>query len=85
MAEIHGRLPDGNWVTGVEVFRQLYTCAGFGPPVLLTRMPLIRNLLDLGYRIFAEHRLQMTGRCHATCPLPAPEPVETHLPLIDMK
>lgn len=25
MAEIHGRLPDGTWVTGVEVFRRLYT------------------------------------------------------------
>jgi predicted DCC family thiol-disulfide oxidoreductase YuxK len=23
MAEMHGRLPDGSWVTGVEVFRRL--------------------------------------------------------------
>lgn len=31
MAEMHGRLPDGTWVTGVEVFRRLYAAVGLGP------------------------------------------------------
>jgi predicted DCC family thiol-disulfide oxidoreductase YuxK len=67
MAEIHGRLPDGRWVTGVEVFRRLYDCIGFGPLVLLTRLPLVRQLLNVGYRFFAKNRLQLTGRCSENC------------------
>lgn len=71
MAEIHGRLPDGSWVTGVEVFRRLYTSVGFGPLVMITRLPLIRQLLNVGYKLFARNRLKLTGRCDSTCPLPA--------------
>ena len=67
MVEIHGRLPDGRWVTGVEVFRRLYGCIGFGPLVLLTRLPLVRQLLNVGYRFFAKSRLQLTGRCSENC------------------
>ncbi len=68
MAEIHGRLPDGTWIKGVEVFRRLYTAVGFGPLVWLTRLPGLSQLLDLGYRLFARNRLKLTGRCTAeTC------------------
>ncbi|MGB0597549.1 MAG: thiol-disulfide oxidoreductase DCC family protein [Rubripirellula sp.] len=63
MDEIHGRLPNGQWIIGVEVFRQLYTAVGFSPVVWLTRLPPISQLLDFGYRIFAKHRLRLTGRC----------------------
>ncbi|MEM7316591.1 MAG: DUF393 domain-containing protein [Planctomycetota bacterium] len=63
MAEIHGRLPDGTWITGVEVFRRLYAAIGLGPLVMLTRLPGIRHVLDFGYRIFAKNRLKLTGRC----------------------
>lgn len=65
MAKIYGRLPDGTWITGVEVFRRLYSAAGFGPAVLLTRLPVISQIMDLGYRIFAKNRLRLTGRCTA--------------------
>lgn len=64
MERIHGRLPDGRIITGVEVFRQLYTAIGFGPLVWLTRLPLVAQLLDLGYRWFAKNRMRLTGRCH---------------------
>ena len=63
MDRIHGRLPDGTVVEGVEVFRRLYTAIGFGPLVALTRLPGLRWLLDIGYRVFAKHRLRLTGRC----------------------
>ena len=63
MAEIQARLPDGRWVTGVEVFRRLYAAVGFGPLVTVTRLPLISQVLDLGYWIFARNRLRLTGRC----------------------
>ena len=72
MARIHGRLPDGTWVEGVEVFRRLYAAVGFGILVAPTRLPGIAQLLDLGYRWFAKNRLRLTGRCaDGACELPA--------------
>ena len=73
MAEMHGRLPDGSWVTGVEVFRRLYAAVGFRPIVWLTRLPLISHALDLGYVVFAKYRLRLTGRCTDDCKLPQSE------------
>ncbi len=68
MDQIHGRLPDGTLVTGVEVFRHVYTAIGFRPLVSLTRLPGVRQLLDLAYRVFAKNRLRLTGRCaNDTC------------------
>jgi predicted DCC family thiol-disulfide oxidoreductase YuxK len=63
MARIHGRLPDGTLVEGVEVFRRLYGAVGFAPLVALTRIPGVSHLLDAGYRLFARNRLRLTGRC----------------------
>jgi predicted DCC family thiol-disulfide oxidoreductase YuxK len=71
MAEIHGRLPDGTWITGVEVFRRLYASVGLGPLVQLTRLPFIKQLMNAGYRLFARNRLKLTGRCDGRCALPA--------------
>lgn len=68
MARIHGRLPDGSLVEGVEVFRRLYAAVGYRRLVALTRVPGISHLLDLAYRAFAANRLRLTGRCEAgTC------------------
>ncbi|MEM9186148.1 MAG: DUF393 domain-containing protein [Planctomycetota bacterium] len=63
MREIHGRLPDGSWIVGVEVFRRLYTAVGLGWLVSPTRLPIVRHALDVAYRLFARHRLRLTGRC----------------------
>jgi predicted DCC family thiol-disulfide oxidoreductase YuxK len=63
MDRIHARLPDGRMIEGVEVFRRIYTALGFGPLVALTRLPGIRQMLDLAYRWFARNRLRLTGRC----------------------
>jgi predicted DCC family thiol-disulfide oxidoreductase YuxK len=63
MARIHGRLPDGTWLQGVEVFRRLYAAVGWGPLVFLSRLPLIAQMLDLSYALFARYRLRLTGRC----------------------
>lgn len=68
MAKIYGRLPDGNWITGVEVFRRLYSAIGFGPLVMLTRLPVVSQIMELGYHVFAKNRLRLTGRCSTqTC------------------
>lgn len=63
MDEIRGRLADGTRITGVEVFRQLYSAVGFGPVVWITRAPGISHALEFGYRVFARNRLRLTGRC----------------------
>lgn len=74
MGRIHGRLPDGRIIEGVEVFRRLYGAIGFGPLVLLSRLPGISHLLDLAYHLFAANRLRLTGRCsEETCSI---EPID---------
>lgn len=69
MAQMHGRLADGTWVQGVEVFRRLYAAVGFVQLVALSRLPVISQVLDLGYSVFAKNRLRLTGRCNQqSCP-----------------
>ncbi len=63
MDQIQGRLPSGQWLVGVEVFRRLYAAIGLGPLVWITRLPLLSQLCDIGYRVFAKNRLRLTGRC----------------------
>jgi predicted DCC family thiol-disulfide oxidoreductase YuxK len=70
MAEMHGRLPDGSWVTGVEVFRRLYSAVGLGLLVWPTRLPGVSHGLDLAYSVFARNRLKLTGRCDDRCTVP---------------
>jgi predicted DCC family thiol-disulfide oxidoreductase YuxK len=65
MAHIQGRLADGTWIRGVEVFRELYSAVGLGWLVQLTRLPVLSHMLDWGYSLFAKNRLRLTGRCDA--------------------
>jgi len=75
MARIHGRLPDGTLIEGVEVFRRLYAAVGFGPLVAATRLPLVSQLLNAAYHLFAKNRLELTGRCSdESCPAHVPPP-----------
>jgi len=62
MARIHGVLPDGTRIVGVEVFRRAYAAVGLGWLVAPTRWPLLRPLADAAYRWFARNRLRLTGR-----------------------
>jgi len=62
MSQIHGRDKDGNMVTGVEVFRRLYTALGLGWLVAPSRWFPISLFLDAAYRVFAKSRLLLTGR-----------------------
>jgi len=73
MQRIRGRLPDGTWIEGVEVFRRLYAAIGFRRLVAISRFPGLSHLLGLGYRVFAKNRLRWTGRClpDGACALPS--------------
>ncbi len=63
LARIAGRLPDGTWLDGVEVFRRLYAAIGWRRAVAVSRWPGLSHLLELGYTLFARNRLRLTGRC----------------------
>ena len=74
MARIHGRLPDGTWVEGVEVFRRAYGAVGLGWLLAPTRWPGLRRVADAAYRVFARNRLRWTGRADCSdghCALPS--------------
>jgi predicted DCC family thiol-disulfide oxidoreductase YuxK len=70
MARMHGVLPDGSIVEGFEVFRRAYEAVGLGWLLAPTRWPLLRDIFESGYRIFAKNRLRWTGReadCETGC------------------
>jgi predicted DCC family thiol-disulfide oxidoreductase YuxK len=73
---IHGVLPDGEVIEGVEVFRRAYAAVGLGWLLAPTRWPLLRRVADAGYRWFARNRQRLTGR---RAPTPRAGPVETCL------
>ena len=66
MKRIHARLPSGELIEGVEVFRRLYAAVGFPRLVAMTRLPVVSHGLDLAYKVFAKNRLRLTGRCAKT-------------------
>lgn len=71
MDRIHGVLPDGTVIEGMDVFRGLYAATGWGWVMSWTRLPIARPITDAMYRWFARHRLTLTGRrgCDAACRL----------------
>jgi predicted DCC family thiol-disulfide oxidoreductase YuxK len=70
MARIHGRLADGTQIEGVEVFRRLYAAVGFRRLSAISRWPVVAQLLNLVYHLFAKNRLRLTGRCIDDCKVP---------------
>ena len=44
---------DGDQTVGVETFRKMYEKMGFKRAVRFSRLPVIRNLVNMGYKIFA--------------------------------
>jgi predicted DCC family thiol-disulfide oxidoreductase YuxK len=81
-ARIHGVLPDGRVVEGMEVFRRAYAAVGLGWLLAPTAWPGLRRLADAAYRLFARNRLRLTGRagecdshrCEALPDAPAGDP-----------
>lgn len=62
MGRIHGVLADGTVIKNVEVFRQIYSILGMGWLYTPTRWPIVGPAIDKLYDIWADWRLQMTGR-----------------------
>jgi len=47
MAQMHGRLPDGTWLRGVEVFRRMYAAVSFDPLVFLS-LSVLKHAMRTG-------------------------------------
>lgn len=64
MGRVHAVLPDGTVIQNVEVFRKIYSILGIGWVYAPTRWPILRPLIDKLYDLWADWRLQVTGRPH---------------------
>ena len=69
---LHGILPDGRILRGMEAVRAAYRAAGLGWLAAPTSLPGIRQVADLGYRVFARNRLRISrwlgrGCAKGTC------------------
>lgn len=62
MRKIRAILPDKRVVTGVEVFRHTYEAIGLGWMFAITKLPVVGDIADAAYDLWAEHRLRLTGR-----------------------
>ena len=60
---IQGRLPSGEVLEGMEVYRHLYRIVGFPELVRLARRPGVMRVLDEDYYLFAKYRPHLTARC----------------------
>jgi predicted DCC family thiol-disulfide oxidoreductase YuxK len=61
-ANMHAIDTQDKVITKMEVFRRVYSEVGLGWLFALTGFPGIKWIFDLGYRIFAKHRIQL-GQC----------------------
>lgn len=65
IGSIHGVRPDGQVVTGLQVFRDVYARLGRGWLAAWTGWPVFRPICDFLYRRFAKIRPMLSGskRC----------------------
>lgn len=66
MKQIHAVLPDGTVVIGMEVFRQAYKRIGHGWLLFPTKLPVIKQIADFAYAVFARNRMKISkflSRC----------------------
>ena len=62
MRKLRAVLPDQTVVMGVEVFRKTYEAIGLGWIFQFTKLPIIGQIADNCYDLWAENRLRITGR-----------------------
>lgn len=65
MGQIHGVLPNGTIIRGLEVFRRAYSAIGLGWLLAPTGWPLLSSVADAAYAWFARNRFRLTRRADA--------------------
>lgn len=56
LRSVHGLLPDGRLVRGLEVFRRAYAISAKGWLIAFTGWPIVKPLFDFLYDLVAKHR-----------------------------
>ena len=68
---IHALTSEGEVITGMEVFRRAYTLVGLGWLLSFTAIPMVKQIFDLLYLIFAKNRIRigrlLGRRCDRAC------------------
>lgn len=59
--EMHAITDSGTVLTGMDAVRATLTAVNRGWTLAWTKLPLIRQLADAAYRLFARHRLTLFG------------------------
>lgn len=62
MGRIHAIEENDRVIVGVQVFRKAYEAVGFGWVYAITSLPGVGAAADFLYNIWADYRLQLTGR-----------------------
>jgi predicted DCC family thiol-disulfide oxidoreductase YuxK len=63
-AIIHGQLPSGEVITGMDVTFLAWEIVNRNKWLRLLKLPLIRTVTDLTYLVFAKHRKKITKLFH---------------------
>jgi predicted DCC family thiol-disulfide oxidoreductase YuxK len=62
MRRLSAVLPDNRVITGMDAVRSTYGAIGLGWIFAATKWPIIGQVVDVVYDVWAENRLRMTGR-----------------------
>jgi predicted DCC family thiol-disulfide oxidoreductase YuxK len=62
MAEIHAKDSQGNWLIGMEAFRAVYEHTPYHRLFSMTKLPILKQIFDAAYLLFARNRLRLTGK-----------------------
>lgn len=62
MSTIHGIRPNGDIITGVEVFERAYAAVGLGWVYAFAKVPALLAAANKAYDFWAERRMEVTGR-----------------------
>jgi predicted DCC family thiol-disulfide oxidoreductase YuxK len=54
--DIYAQLPDGTWIHGADAFRELFAKTGLRPIAFLSKIPLLKQVCNFGYRCFMNTR-----------------------------
>jgi predicted DCC family thiol-disulfide oxidoreductase YuxK len=66
---------DGRQLAGADVYRYVMRRLWWAHPLyLLSIIPGLRQLFDLGYRVFADNRVRISAACGLRPPGPDPRP-----------
>lgn len=62
MGRIHAVRPNGKVISGVQVFRECYEAVGLGWVYTITKWKPVLWMAEKVYNVWADRRLQLTGR-----------------------